>query len=386
MKPKTGPDIDQILKEIREIPNPLTGETLEHEKRIESFKVESHQVWVRWSRDGLPLEIKRTLEGQIYQFCLKHFKSDAINIISSSSPIDEVPKKESAQLKVGHAQNAPKRSIPGVKNVILVASGKGGVGKSTFSVNLACALKHRGQKVGLVDADIYGPSLPMMLGKRFASPYATDDKKMLPINAYGLSFISFGLFIKESDPVIWRGPMLGGVLSQFFFDVSWGELDTIIVDLPPGTGDVQLSLAQTLNVTGLVAVTTPQQIASLDAGRAIAMAEKLEIPVLGLVENMNGFVCPDCQKIHHIFGEGAGKKLCEKTNTAYLGAIPLDKELRESADIGIPFMSKSANENSTTYKAYLSVAEKLEEGFLKRDPKKKSKGWVKSFFKDSPRP
>jgi ATP-binding protein involved in chromosome partitioning len=242
-----------------------------------------------------------------------------------------------------HSNDGPKRPqqpaerVPGVKHIIAVGSGKGGVGKSTVSVNLACALSKTGAKTGIIDADIYGPSIPTMLGLKGQKPLIDEERrKMYPIDAHDLKVMSMGFMLEDGDPVVWRGPMLGKALQQFFEDVDWGELDYLIVDLPPGTGDVQLSLAQLIPVEGAVVVTTPQDVAHADVTRAVSMFRMLKTPMMGVVENMSYFVCPDNDKTYHIFGERRTETFASKNDLDILVEIPIDLAVAPSGDAGIP--------------------------------------------------
>lgn len=228
----------------------------------------------------------------------------------------------------------------GVKNTIAVASGKGGVGKSTVAVNLAVALAKTGANVGLIDADIYGPSIPLMLGvKRKPKIFQTDNGvKMEPIENYGIKLISIGFLVDDNAPVIWRGPMASGAIKQFMSDVNWGELDYLIFDMPPGTGDIQLTLVQTIPLTGAIVVTTPQEVSLIDARKALKMFERVNVPVLGIVENMSYFIAPDTGNRYDIFGADGGKNLADELKTTFLGGIPLDSRIREGGDKGVPII------------------------------------------------
>jgi ATP-binding protein involved in chromosome partitioning len=237
---------------------------------------------------------------------------------------------------VSHAAQKGVKHIKGVKNIIAVASGKGGVGKSTTSVNLALALAAEGATVGVLDADIYGPSQPRMLGLSDKKPDSPDGKTLEPIVNYGVQSMSIGYLIDEDTPMIWRGPMVTQALEQLLNDTNWREVDYLVIDLPPGTGDTQLTLAQKVPVSGAVIVTTPQDIALLDARKAYKMFEKVEVPVLGVVENMSIHICSKCGHEEHIFGEGGGQKMAEEYNVDFLGALPLDITIREEADAGKP--------------------------------------------------
>jgi len=243
-------------------------------------------------------------------------------------------------LKIGgHPKpQAGPEPVAGVDRILAIASGKGGVGKSTVSSNLAVALARQGRRVGLLDADIYGPSQHRMMGlnKRPASP---DGKEIIPLVSHGVTFISMGLMLKEDEAVVWRGPMLMGALQQLLGQVRWGELDVLIVDLPPGTGDVQLSLAQKTNVDGAIIVSTPQDIALMDARKAMNMFVKTGIPVVGMIENMSMYVCPKCGNEDHIFGHGGAKAEAEKQGMNFYGEIPLDINVRLSSDSGTPIAS-----------------------------------------------
>ncbi|HEV2915253.1 MAG TPA: Mrp/NBP35 family ATP-binding protein [Pyrinomonadaceae bacterium] len=228
-----------------------------------------------------------------------------------------------------------KVSVPGVRNIIAVSSGKGGVGKSTVAVNLAVSLALDGARVGLMDADVYGPNVPLMLGAGNSRP-EIDGNKLVPLEAYGVRLMSMAVLKPGDEPLIVRGPILHGLVKQFLSDVRWGELDYLIVDMPPGTGDVQLSLAQLVPVQGAVLVTTPQEVAVSDVRRALRMFETVAVPILGVVENMSYFIAPDTGTRYNIFGEGGGQRLAEQYHVPYLGAVPLGLEVREGGDRGVP--------------------------------------------------
>ncbi len=236
---------------------------------------------------------------------------------------------------VSHAVQRGVKLVPGIKNIIAIASGKGGVGKSTTAVNLALALLAEGAAVGILDADIYGPSQPMMLGIA-GRPESKDGKSLEPMQGHGLQASSIGFLIDVDTPMVWRGPMVTQALEQLLKDTRWRELDYLVVDLPPGTGDIQLTLAQKVPVTGVVIVTTPQDIALIDARKGLKMFEKVGIPILGIVENMSIHVCPQCGHESHIFGEGGAARMCKDYSTELLGQLPLDRSIREQADSGKP--------------------------------------------------
>jgi ATP-binding protein involved in chromosome partitioning len=229
--------------------------------------------------------------------------------------------------------------VPGVKNVIAVASGKGGVGKSTVSVNLAVALAKAGATVGLLDADITGPNIPMMMGIE-GQPVSSPNNKIVPLERHGVKAISIQFFVPEGQPIVWRGPLIGGAISQFLRDVEWGELDYLVVDLPPGTSDAQLTLAQAVPISGTVLVTTPQDVALSDVTKALAMLQRLNVPVIGIVENMSAFVCPHCGEATEIFGRGGGERFAEQHGLTFLGKVPLDVTVRQGGDAGIPAVAQ----------------------------------------------
>jgi ATP-binding protein involved in chromosome partitioning len=231
--------------------------------------------------------------------------------------------------------NREEAALPDVENVIAVASGKGGVGKSTVAVNLAAGLADRGARVGLFDADVYGPNVPRMVGTEQV-PAATEDEVMIPPEEFGVKLMSMAFLVGEEDPVIWRGPMVHKVLTQLVEDVAWGHLDYLVVDLPPGTGDTQLTMLQTVPLTGAVVVTTPQTVAVDDARKGLRMFGRHDTPVLGIIENMSTFVCPDCGGRHDVFGSGGGEALAEERDLPFLGSIPLDPAVREGEETGDP--------------------------------------------------
>ena len=246
-----------------------------------------------------------------------------------------------------------RQAIPGVRNVVAVGAGKGGVGKSTLSVNIAVALRVKGARVGLLDADVYGPNIPQMLGVSRA-PELSGEKQILPPEGHGIKIISMGMLVPPEQAVIWRGPMLHGALQQFIRDVDWGELDYLVVDLPPGTGDVSLSLSQTVPVAGAVVVTTPQGVAVADVKKAVGMFRQLNIPVLGVVENMSHFVCGHCGERTDIFGSGGGARMAQELGLALLGEVPIETRVREGGDQGEPIVVSAPD--SPAAKAILDVA------------------------------
>lgn len=243
---------------------------------------------------------------------------------------------------IAHEVQKGLKPLPGVKNIIAVASGKGGVGKSTTAVNLALALQAEGAVVGILDADIYGPSQPRMLGAQ-QKPESRDGKSLEPVLSHGLQSMSIGYMIDEETPMVWRGPMVTQALEQLLKDTRWHDLDYLVIDLPPGTGDTQLTLSQKIPVSGAIIVTTPQDIALLDARKGLKMFEKVAVPILGIVENMSTHICSQCGHEEHIFGEGGGLRMAEQYNVPFLGALPLDIRIREETDSGTPTVIAEAD-------------------------------------------
>ncbi len=267
---------------------------------------------------------------------------------SSNAPIGQA----------GHGQAMELQPITGVKTVIAVSSGKGGVGKSTVAVNLACALSQHGLKVGLLDADIYGPNIPIMLGVADRTPEVTGsgaEQQIIPMESCGVGMVSMGLLIDEKQPVIWRGPMLNGIIRQFLYQTLWGARDILIVDLPPGTGDAQLSLAQSVPMAGVLIVTTPQKVSLQDARRGLAMFQQMQVPVLGVVENMSSFVPPDFpNKSYPLFGEGGGQQLADENDVPLLAKIPMEMPVQQGGNQGQPIVQ--SRPDSLSSKAFLSLA------------------------------
>jgi len=268
--------------------------------------------------------------------------------------VSAVDVKMSARVREAVGADGARQPPPGVKNVIAVGAGKGGVGKTTVAVNLAIALAKCGSRVGVIDGDIYGPNVPIMLGMN--QPLVTDGQKIVPAEKYGLQVISMGFLTSEDAPIIWRGPMLHGALQQFFREVRWSNLDYLVVDLPPGTGDVALSLSQTVPVAGALVVTTPQQVSLADTRRAVAMYKKLNIPPLGVIENMSYFTCPNCAHEADIFGHGGGEKMAADLGIPFVGRIPIYQPIREGSDTGVPLMISEPD--SPAARAFMAAAER----------------------------
>ncbi len=386
-------NLEKINQLLSLIVNPQNGKTLKEEGRIVEVKADQNELLFKYKRDGISPDQKRKIETMIIQAVADFYPSEKVTVLTISenssdiladkkftpAPANPAP---TAQIKTGHGPvGAGKKRVLGAQKVIAVSSCKGGVGKSTVAVNLAFALKNLGKKVGLLDADIYGPSMPMLLNQRSAKPGATPEKKILPIDAYGIPFISFGLFINEKDPVIWRGPMLGGVLNQFLFDVAWEGLDYLIIDLPPGTGDMQLSMVQATDIDGAIVVSTPQDVAILDSKKGLNMFSQVKIPVLGMVENMSYFVPEDAPtKKYFIFGEGGVKKAAQELNVNLLSEIPLEMALREASDKGQPYMNEKKYEGRPVWNAYMKLAKNIEQSFNPSENVDAPKGFFKRFF------
>src|SRR4249920_1014726 len=268
--------------------------------------------------------------------------------------VSSVDVRMSARVREAVGSDGARQSVPGVKNVIAVGAGKGGVGKTTVAVNVAIALSKCGGKVGIIDADIYGPNVPIMLGIK--TQLTTDGKKIVPAEKYGLQVISMGFLTGDDAPIIWRGPMLHGALQQFFREVKWAELDYLVIDMPPGTGDVALTLSQTVPVAGAIIVTTPQVVSLADSRRAAAMYRKLNIPTLGIVENMSYFVCRNCNHEADIFGHGGGEQMAAELKIPFLGRVPIYQPIRDGSDNGVPLLISEPE--SPAARAFIAAAER----------------------------
>jgi ATP-binding protein involved in chromosome partitioning len=311
----------QVQSVLRSLVDPNTGKDFAASRSARNVKL---------SGDDVSLEIELGYPGKSQHEPIRRQVTQALKQAGAASVALKVSSKV-----VAHAVQRGVKLVPGIKNIIAVASGKGGVGKSTTAANLALALSAEGASVGVLDADIYGPSQPMMLGIA-GRPESKDGKSLEPMEGHGLQAISIGFLIDTDTPMVWRGPMVTQALEQLLKDTRWRELDYLVVDLPPGTGDIQLTLAQKVPVTGVVIVTTPQDIALLDARKGLKMFEKVGIPILGLVENMSFHVCPKCGHESHIFGSGGAEKMSREYGTELLGQLPLDEAIRSQADSGRP--------------------------------------------------
>jgi ATP-binding protein involved in chromosome partitioning len=319
---------DAILNALRKVNDPDLNKDLVTLNMVKDVKIDGSNisVIVELTTPACPLKDK--------------IQKDCVNAIKNEIPdAKKIDVKMDSRVQPSQSQRMS-TLLPGVKNTIAVASGKGGVGKSTVAVNLAVALAMDGAKVGLIDADIYGPSVPTMLGITEKPKIFQDaeSSKMVPLENYGIKVMSIGFLIDDDAPVIWRGPMASGAIKQFMSDVHWGELDYLLFDLPPGTGDIQLTLVQTIPLTGSVIVTTPQNVSIIDVKKAVAMFQRVNVPILGIVENMSYFLAPDTGKRYNIFGTDGGKKLAEQFSIPLLGQIPINQDIREGGDFGKPIV------------------------------------------------
>ena len=332
----------QIETAVGDIIDVNTEKSLSATKSVKGVEVDGGKVSITISL-GYP--------GVGYFDTLKKQVSDTVSALDG---VDTVEVKVSSKI-VSHAVQQNLKPQEGIKNIIAVASGKGGVGKSTTAVNLALALQAEGATVAILDADIYGPSMPRMLGCT-GQPESIDGKSLEPMVGHGIQSMSIGYLVEEDTPMIWRGPMVTQALEQLLNDTNWKDVDYLVIDLPPGTGDIQLTLAQKIPVSGAVIVTTPQDIALLDARKGLKMFEKVEVPVLGVVENMSIHICSECGHAEHIFGEGGGARMAEQHDVDFLGSLPLDIKIREQADSGNPTVA--AMPESKVSEIYREIARK----------------------------
>ncbi|NCS75663.1 MAG: iron-sulfur cluster carrier protein ApbC, partial [Gallionella sp.] len=337
----TENDVQNALKNLTD---PNTKKDFVSGKSVKNIKIGGNDV----SLDILLGYPAKSVWGEIKTAVEAHLKSALPGVGKVEANV--------ASKVVPHAVQRGVKLVDGVKNIIAVASGKGGVGKSTTAVNLALALAAEGARVGVLDADIYGPSQPTMLGIS-GNPDSTDGKSMQPMSNHGLQVMSIGFLIDADTPMVWRGPMVTQALEQLLHQTRWDNLDYLVVDLPPGTGDVQLTLAQKVPVTGAVIVTTPQDIALMDARKGLKMFEKVDVKILGIVENMSTHICSQCGHEEHIFGAGGGEKMCADHNTEFLGSLPLDIHIREQADSGKPTVV--ADPDGKLSKVYKQIARRV---------------------------
>ncbi|KCV83793.1 hypothetical protein ATO10_03495 [Actibacterium atlanticum] len=328
---------DTVLATLSKVQNPATGGDIVSAGMVQALNVQAGDVsFVLDIGDAAPAQmapVQEAAKSALEQ--VSGVGKVSVVMTAHSAPKDSPKKPPELSLKPKAGARPGPQPLPGVAQIIAVASGKGGVGKSTVAANLAAALSVQGRKVGLLDADVYGPSQPRMLGVS-GKPASPDGKTILPLKGHGITMMSMGVMVDEDQALAWRGPMLMGALQQMLLNVQWGELDVLIVDLPPGTGDVQMTLAQKVPLTGAIIVSTPQDIALLDARKGVNMFEKLNVPILGMIENMSTHVCSACGHEEHIFGHGGVRADAEKLGVPVLAELPLALPLREAADSGTP--------------------------------------------------
>lgn len=339
--PQAGGKTLQLLAALNALVNPETNQSVVAQGQVKNisiaegrvhFDLVRHPGWAIADAD-LSRRAAETLRDLPWVDEVSVSVIDAAE--ASPAPAPPPAARGHNPLQIGHAQADGEESLPDVKHVIAVGSGKGGVGKSTVAVNLALALAATGAKVGLLDADVYGPSVPLMLGAE-GQPFVGPDEKIIPIEKSGIKLMSMGFLLAPEQAVVWRGPMIHGVVRQFLGEVGWGELDYLIVDLPPGTGDAPLSLTQALPLTAAVVVTTPQEVAASVAQKAMTMFERMGVRILGVIENMSYFLCPHCEQESDIFDRGGGRRLAEQKGVPFLGEIPIDLRMRQGGDVGQP--------------------------------------------------
>jgi ATP-binding protein involved in chromosome partitioning len=316
---------DAVYAALRQVQEPELGGDLVTRNMIKDLRVDGNAVAFTIELTTPACPLKDEIESRV------HAALDPIGV-------ESIDLAWGATVRRATPRTA-EQLLPGVKNLIAVASGKGGVGKSTVAVNLAVALARDGASVGLLDADITGPNVPLMLGLD-GQPGKSEGEKILPLSRHGVKAISIQFFVPAGQPIIWRGPLVGGAIQQFLRDVEWGELDYLVIDLPPGTSDAQLTLAQAVPISGAVLVTTPQEVALLDVEKALAMFRRMSVPVIGLVENMTALICPHCSEPIELFGRGGGERFAREHGIEYLAGIPLDITVRQGGDVGVPAVAQ----------------------------------------------
>ena len=353
--------LNQALAALEPLQDAGSGRSLLELQWIQQVRVQNNRVVFRLALPGYANAQRERIAADARGALLQLGGIDDVQIEIAPPPAP-APASGAPIGAAGHGSGGPERqAIPGVKQVIAVSSGKGGVGKSTVAVNLACALAASGLRVGLLDADIYGPNAPTMLGVADQTPQVRgsgNEQVLTPIESCGIAMVSMGLLIDAHQPVIWRGPMLNGIIRQFLYQVEWGERDVLVVDLPPGTGDAQLSLAQAVPMVGVIIVTTPQMVSLQDARRGLAMFQQLGVPVLGVVENMSAFIPPDApDKRYELFGRGGGSQLASESDVPLLAQLPMELAVVQGGDAGRPAVLSAPD--SATAAAFRALAECL---------------------------
>lgn len=333
-----------VLKALKQVIEPGLSDDIVSLNRIQSMQINGNKLALFLSIPSAANPLKAELTRLVKEAL--HREIPEISEINIEFPAQNHPAQGTAETKL----------LPGVQNIIAVSSGKGGVGKSTVSVNLSVALAKMGARVGLLDADIHGPNIPLMMGVKTAP--TPKGEKISPAENHGVRFISMGFFVPEDTPMIWRGPMIHGAIQQLIRDVAWGDLDYLLVDLPPGTGDAQLSIAQLVPLTGAVIVTTPQEVSLLDSKKGLQMFRKVNVPLLGIIENMSYFECLHCHEVTEIFSRGGGKTAAEKLDIPFLGEVPIDPAIRVGGDTGMPIII--SNPTSPQTLAFMKIAKNLE--------------------------
>jgi ATP-binding protein involved in chromosome partitioning len=332
-----------VLDALRTVRDPLVDRDIVSAKFVKDLQIAGGRV---------AFTVEQAVFGASTRQAVGEAAGAAVGRLSGVSKVDVTM---TARVRPAVITDLSKQPVAGVKNVVAVGAGKGGVGKTTVSVNLALALSQAGARVAMIDGDIYGPNVPIMLG--IQTELGTDGQRIVPAEQYGIQLVSMAFLTKDDTPVIWRGPMLHSVVQQFFREVAWDEVDYLIVDLPPGTGDIALSLSQSIPVAGAVLVTTPQTVSVADTRRAVKMYEKLNVPPMGLIENMSHFVCPTCRTESDIFGKGGGEKLAREMNVPFLGRVPIYEPIRVGGDTGVPIVV--GEPSSPAAESFRQVAEQL---------------------------